>query len=271
MERDKVHLDEVLCMPFYLPGNPDAASPEAAALLRKIVSKLRDLKKRMAEPAAKLAARLEELDDPKALKLRHGDEGNADDERKKWLSTWATKTAAVQEEVEPLIYDYFGLTNQERALVEDTCTIFDKSDTPGTLDTPMPTLDTLDANGLAPYADMLGSTLREWSQDQRLALTITSAVNDELGLAVVKVEQTKTSGSFRTTPLTKELSEAVRHIEGAATTGNGSLIYLRDETWWFDGPRIFIAKPALRGRWTRTAALNDSADLYAAIQQSRGA
>lgn len=271
MERDKVHLDEVLSMPFYLPGDPDAASPDAAALLRKIVSKLRDLKRRMTESAVRLAARLEELDDPKSLKLRHGDEGTADDERKKWLSTWAAKTATVQAEIEPLVCDYFGLSSQEKALVEDTCTIFDKSDTPGTLDTPMPTLDALEADGLAPYADMLSSTLREWSQGQRLALTITSGVNADLGLAVVKIEQTKTSGPFRTAPLTHELAEAVRQIEEAATTGNGSLIYLRDETWWFDVPRIFIAKPALHGRWTRTAALNDSADLYAAIQQSRDA
>ena len=153
--------------------------------------------------------------------------------------------------------------------MEDTWSIFDRSDTPGTIDTPMPTLEPLDAAGLDPYAGMLAETLREWSREKKLALSLTAGVNEELGLAVLKIEQTKTGGVFRTAPLSKELAEAVKHIEEGATTSNGSLVYLRDETWWFDGPRIFIAKPALRGRWTRTAALNDSADLYAAIQLSR--
>jgi hypothetical protein len=100
-------------------------------------------------------------------------------------------------------------------------------------------------------------------------LNLSAGVNDDLGLAVLKIEQTKTSSLFRTASLSRELAEAVMRIEEGATKSNGSLVYLRDETWWFDGPRIFIAKPALCGRWTRTAALNDSVDLYAAIQLSR--
>ena len=269
MERDKVHLDEVLCLPFYLPGDEDAPSPNAAALLRQVVGKLRGLQTRMTESAAKLILRFKEEQNPKAFKLLHGDEGKTEDERKKWLVGWATKTAKVQEEIEPLLYEYFGLIGQEQALVEDTWNIFDRSDTPGTIDTPMPTLELLDAAGLHPYAEMLAETLREWSRDKKLTLSLTAGVNEELGLAVLKVEQTKTGSVFCAAPLSKELAEAVKRIEEGATTSNGSLVYLRDETWWFDGPRIFIAKPALRGRWTRTASLNDSADLYSAIQLSR--
>ena len=37
----------------------------------------------------------------------------------------------------------------------------------------------------------------------------------------------------------------------------------------FDGPRILIVKPALRGQWTRTAALNDATQLYAHIAEAR--
>ena len=45
-------------------------------------------------------------------------------------------------------------------------------------------------------------------------------------------------------------------------------MYLRG-TWLFSGTRIYIMKPALRGQWTRTAALNDAADLYAHIAEAR--
>jgi hypothetical protein len=263
-ERDKVHLDEVLRLPFYLPGDSDAVAPNAAILLKKIVGKFRNLQTRMVESATKLADEL----NPKSFRLQ-SNQGSDDEQRKQWLKAWAAKTAKVQEEVEPLIYDYFGLIDQERALVEDTWSIFDESDTPGALDTPMPTLEPITANDLGCYGSMLAKTLAEWSRKKKLALNLTAAVDDELGLAVLKVEQTATKGVFRTAPLSRELGDAIARIERAAATGSGSLIYLRDETWWFDGPRIFVAKPALRGRWTGTAALNDSAEFYAAIQQSR--
>ena len=269
IERDKMHLDEVLNLPFYLPGDPDAPSQNAASLLQRIVNKARSLQTRMTASAAKLAERLKELENPITFRLQHGDEPDAGAVRKKWLADWAARTANVQEEIEPLLCDYFGLIGQERALVDDTCDIFDKSDTPNTLDTLIPTLEPLDASGLEPYAAILAETLREWSREKKLTLNLAAGVDDDLGLAVLKVEQTKTSGGFRTAPLAKELAEAVKRIEDGATISNGSLVYLHDETWWFDGPRIFIAKPALRGRWTRTAALNDSADVYATIQLSR--
>jgi hypothetical protein len=71
--------------------------------------------------------------------------------------------------------------------------------------------------------------------------------------------------------LARELAESLKRLEQSATTSNGSLSYVRDETWFFDGPRIFIAKPAVQGRWTRTAALNDAAEIHAKIQLSRRA
>ena len=37
----------------------------------------------------------------------------------------------------------------------------------------------------------------------------------------------------------------------------------------FDGPRIFLVKPSLLGQWTRTAALNDAAEIHAHIAEAR--
>ena len=175
----------------------------------------------------------------------------------------------MQAEIEPLIYEYFGLIGQEQALVEDTWNISDKSDTPGTLDTAMPTMEPIGAEGLKDYAETLAETLRSWSLKTSLSTRLTAGVDADLALAVLRVEQTKGKGTFHTAPLATELAAAVRRIEEAGTTTNGTLVYLRDETWWFKGPTITLAKPALRGRWTRTAALNDAAEIYATIQHSR--
>jgi hypothetical protein len=188
---------------------------------------------------------------------------------KNWLAGWTMKTAKAQAEIEPLIYKYFGLIEQEIALVEDTINISDKSDTPGTLDTAMPTLEPIHADGLQDYARMLADTLRSWSLNNALSTNLIAGANEENGLAVLRVEQTRNTAAFHTAPLMDDLATAVKRIEEAATTTNGTFVYLRDETWWFDGPTITIAKPALRGRWTRTAAINDATEIYATIQQSR--
>jgi hypothetical protein len=133
----------------------------------------------------------------------------------------------------------------------------------------MPTLEPIHADGLQDYARMLADTLRNWSLNKALSTNLIAGANEETGLAVLRIEQTRNTAAFHTAPLTDDLATAVKRIEEAATTTNGTLVYLCDETWWFDGPTITIAKPALRGHWTRTAAINDAAEIYATIQQSR--
>ena len=264
-ERDQVHTYEVLQLPFYIPESHDNMIPNAKAIMQKIVIKLRDLKKRMAESAKHLEERL----NPTTFRLGYADEGTREEEQKKWLREWATKTAVTQAEIEPLIYDYFGIVDQERALVEETWDIFDKSDTPGAIDAPIPTLEPVEASDLSPYAKVLADTLQEWSRGNALRLMSTAAVDPILGTALLKVEQTRSGCEFQTAPLAKEIGEALKRLEESASTSNGSIKYVRDETWFFEGPRIYIAKPALRGRWTRTAALNDAAEIHASIQSSR--
>jgi hypothetical protein len=264
-ERDQVHSYEVLQLPFFLPTDASTATPNAATILQQVVSKLRNLKQRLEESSSKLEERL----NPKSFRLRYADEGSKDQEQNKWLANWVKKTTEVQAEIEPLLYEYFGIIKQEQALVEETCEIFDKSDTPNTVDAPMPTLEPLAVGGLECYAKMLTGTLREWSFEKKLNLSMTAGVDTMLGIALLRIEQTRSNSAFRAEPLAKELAEALKRLEESATTSNGSIKYIRDETWFFDGPRIYIAKPALRGRWTRTAALNDAAEIHATIRLSQ--
>lgn len=261
-EREQVHSYEVMQLPFYLPSDEKS---RAAFIMREVATKLRTLKQRVGVSAAKLEDRL----NPKFFRLGYSDEGSHEEECNKWLADWGIETATVQTEIEPLLYEYFGIIEQEQALVEDTCDIFDKSDTPNTIDAPMPTLEPINSSRLDRYALMLTDTLREWSSNESLRLSMSAGVDADTGLALLKVEQTKGECSFRTAPLRNELAEALKRLEDSSTSSHGSLKYIRDETWFFDGPRVYIAKPALRGRWTRTAALNDAADIHATIQFSR--
>jgi len=270
MERDKAHLDEALKLPFGLPGLDDFATQpsekkRAEKIVRDVAAKFRKLHSEITKSARQLIARSDELPlgDSSRRKI-------TPDERKNWSAKWREKTAALQTEIEPLIYEYYGFIAQERILIEDTCDIFAKSATPGSINTPIPTLEVLqNAKELKDYADTLAQTLQGWSTNEALKLKLTAGINETLALGILRVEPVKSPSSFHTAPLTDELAEAVKRIEKAASTTNGTLDYLQDETRWLEGAAINIAKPALRGRWTRTAALNDAAEIYATIQHPR--
>jgi hypothetical protein len=264
-ERDQVHISEVMRLPFYL-ADSQVAGKDSASTIAKIAARIRRLKDEMEAGAANLDEKLRSSE----FRLRSEDEDTDEKMRRKWLERQREKSRKLQGELEVLIYEeYFGLNKQEIALVEDTCDIFDKSDTPPSLDAAkrIPTLEPLDAAGLEPYGKMLGDTLNSWASDT-LRVSASGGVDREVGLGLVKLDQTRSANSFRTHTVSGELVRALQRLEEASTERSGSLAYLR-RPWVFDGTRIYIVKPALKGQWTRTAALNDAADIYAHIAEAR--
>ena len=263
-ERDKAHLFEVLRLPFFVPdlatipvGDPDAFA--------KVAGKVRHLKEAMEESVSQLDERL----DSKGFRLQSDDEGTEAQERDKWLREQREKTAMLEAEINPLIFDYFGLNAQERALVEDTCDIFDKSDTPGSLEAvrSIPTLQALDAAGLEPYAVMIAETLNGWASGS-LRVCATGGVDADLGLGLVELSQSRVARPFQARNTSKVLATALQRIQDASTERRGRLEFQRSG-WFFDATRIYLVKPALRGQWTRTAALNDATELRAHIAETR--
>lgn len=261
-ERDQVHVHEVMRLPFLLPEHTDAPH-EATSIVTRVATKIRRLKLNVDSSATSL---LKKLGRPKFGPL-FGDSDAAT--RSDWFRHQREKANALQDELNPLIYKYFGLNEQEISLVEDTCKIFDKSVTPGSLDgaKDKPTLQALDADGLEPYAEMLTTTLNSWASGT-LRVSASGGVDSNVGLGLVKLDQTESARKFRTCVVNDEVAVALHRLEEASTEQSGTLAYLR-RPWVFDRTRIYIVKPALKGQWTRTAALNDAADLYAHITEAR--
>lgn len=264
-ERDKAHLFEVLRLPFLLP-DCEVARPGAAGIFDEVADRIRRLKAGMEESALDL---LKKLKKPRYGPLfGSGDETDAE-ALSEWLGDQREEVDSLQDELDHLIYRYFGLNEQEIALVEDTCDILDKSDTPGSLDAAksIPTLQPLDADDLEPYAGMLTTTLNSWASGA-LCVSASGGVDCGLGLALVELTQTQRAEKFKICSIGKELARALHRLQIVSTEQSGCLDYLRGTTL-FDGRRIYIVKPALSGRWTCTAALNDAADLYAQIAEAR--
>ena len=260
-ERDQVHLAEALRVPFFLPDS-ESAQPDAAQIITKVAKRIGRLKKEIEESAKKLQSNIHPTD----FRLQARTEK---EEREDWLKRQQKKSETLQAQIDPLVYQYFGLNEQEIALVEDTCKIFDESDTPGSFEAAkhIPTLQAVDADGLEPYAGMLTATLNGWASGS-LRVSACGGVDAELGLGLVRLEQTKSARKFKTRAVSDQLLTALHRLEEASTEQSGMLAYLR-RPWAFDGTRIYIVKPALKGQWTRTAALDDAAEIYDHVAEAR--
>ena len=260
-ERDQVHLAEAIRVPFFLPES-EAAQPDAGLIITEVADRIRQLQKEIEASAQKFQAKLH----PKGFRLQYDTEK---EEREKWLEQQRKKAESLQAEINPLIYKYFGLNKQEIALIKDTCEILDKSDTPGSLDTAkgIPTLERLDSVDLKPYANMLTKTLNGWASGT-VRVSASGGVCSDVGLGLIELNQDKSVKSFKTRDVSGEFGNALQRLQEISTERSGGLAYLRG-TWAFDGMRIYIVKPALKGQWTCTAALNDAADIYAHIAEAR--
>ena len=60
----------------------------------------------------------------------------------------------------------------------------------------------------------------------------------------------------------------MQRLQDASKERLGRIEYQRTG-WYFDGTRILIIKPTRLGEWTRTAALNDAAEIHAEITAAR--
>ena len=266
-ERDQVHAHEALALPFFLPDSAHAQQ-NAASFVSRTATRMRRFIAEMEESAETLLKKRSELE----FRLRpSGDDDEDNDE--KTLDTWRQKqrdkAGKLQTGLNSLIYEYFDLNEQERALVEDTAEIFDRSDTPGSLEAArtIPTLQPIDAAGLELYAAMLVTALNGWTTGS-LRVCAAGGVDAELGIGLVELSQTRVAREFQIRNPSKPLAVALQRLQAISAEDKGRLEFARGGLI-FDGTRIYLVKPALRGEWTRTEALNDAVKLSAHIAGAR--
>ncbi len=275
-ERDQVHLGEVLRVPFPLPGN-EFISPNSKKIVKQIVQKIEQLKTRLQDTFREFKS------EAKRFSLLNEDAGDADTNQL-WHRERKGQVDEVQNQIEPMIYSYFGLTDQEIMLVEDTIQIFEPSSTPSTWNTPKTvTLNPLNdpqkklmiepysSKGLGAYADTLTNTLNYWAKTEgsQYRVQAEGGADEYTGLAMVTVSLANAESAFQLKPISQKLAENLNSFHLHASKEHGTLFYQRD-IFLFQGKRINIIRPNILLNWTRTAALNDAARIYGEIVQSSG-
>lgn len=266
-ERDQVHMQEALRLPFFLP-DAEPAPANASAIVRSAAAKVRQLKREMDEDVKTLLKRLGK----RSLGPLFGDHDDNDTDSKRinsWLDVYREKSQKLQVQLNPLIYEYFRINEQECALIEDTCDILDRSDTPASLNAAqgIPTLQRVDAAGLEPYATALTDTLNSWSTSAMRVHT-TGGVDNRLGLALIELSQAQTLRPFQVRNVSAPLANALHGLQDANLECWGGLEFRRTGLI-FHNTHIYIVKPALRGHWSRIAALNDATEISAHIAEAR--
>ena len=264
-ERDKVHLNELVRVPFPPPAS-EFVSPKADLIVDHIANKVENLRSDLKNHLDKLMKKA----DRKEL---------FDEAHKQALNSWQRERKVLvdklQAESEPMIYQYFGLTDQEIALVEDTNEVFIPSSTPTSWRTSRSvTLDPMKKckvtpyaeNGLGVYADTLTTTLNTWAEAEGANLRVRAegGTDDDTGLALVRICLSQKPASYNKKALAKDLFTALKAYEKRVANRRGALKYERDIIL-FQGEKIYIVRPDILLNWTRTAALNDAARIYGEI------
>ncbi|MBN1906562.1 MAG: N-6 DNA methylase [Deltaproteobacteria bacterium] len=264
-ERDKVHLFELLRVPFGLPGD-EFISPDAEQIIKNVTKKIDKLHYELNDMWNELSAA------PKGHAIFPlGNEALS----KKWQKERKEKVDLLQKELEPLIYKYFELTQQEITLIEDTINIFIPSSTPTTWRTPKTvTIEPLQntkikpyyGERLKPYAETLTNTLNEWAQAEgsKYRVSAEGCIDEKIGLAMVSVYISNSIAHYKEAPLFENNADLFIKLQKQVSRKKGKLVYERD-IFYILRDRIFIIRPNILFNWTRTAALNDAAKIYAEI------
>jgi hypothetical protein len=268
-ERDYVKLVELLRVPFPLPGN-EFVSPDAGRIVKQVARKIGKLRDELQDTLSQLKS------DVKRRLLFDEDEAAIKKAiKRQWRHVRKKHVYALQKELEPLIYRYFGLTEQEITLVEDTICVCVRSSTPTTWQSAKtvtldPVEDTMvepySTQGLAAYADTLTATLNTWAQTEGSSHRVRAegGTDDQTGLAMVTIRLARAEATYQQKSLSRNLIKILKEFHSHASRRRGTLLYERD-ILLFQGQQIHIVRPNLLLNWTRTAALNDAARIYGEI------
>jgi hypothetical protein len=114
---------------------------------------------------------------------------------------------------------------------------------------------------------MLVTALNGWATGS-VRVCAAGGVDSELGIGLVELSQTRVAKEFQIRNPSRPLAIALHRLQAVIAEEKGHLEFTRSGLI-FDGTRIYLVKPALRGEWTRTEALNDAVKLSAHIAEAR--
>jgi hypothetical protein len=228
VSRQKVHVEELLRLPFPLPHEAD--DPDRA---RQIVSKVARIVSDAVPPDQPLVDR--------------------DD-----------LVRRAQAQAEELVEEYFDVDDIERMLIADTTEIVIPSVRPTRDRLDVPTIVNTSNEQRQTYTRLLCNTLSAWAS-REYEVHGRPIADGTLGIGLVVLEKVRRGKSpRRLNESTGNVMAALDRLQRGAAKRFGSLELARGLKV-FDGNSLYITKPLSRRFWTRTAALNDADEIAGTI------
>jgi hypothetical protein len=239
VSRQKVHVKELLRLPFPLPETlPDADRA------RKIIGEVGRLV---------------------VASIAHDTNGQFDVTGRRQLVPDA------EHAIERLINEYFDVLEVEKTLIDDTVRVIIPSVRPTRRRASVPTIDPSTETQRQEYVQRLCHTLNSWATTSPHVVhgrSVASATRQlGIGLAILqKTQRGATDG-----PLLAFDEDESRLLLAAtarlqqATSRRLSVVDLPRDAKVFDGDRLYVLKPIGQRFWTQTAALNDADEIVGSI------
>jgi len=270
IERDKVHLFELIQLPFPLPGD-SFAHADAADIVAKTAAAAKSLRD-------ELAVELNQLHKEREKKNLLVDSKQFQEMLAAFSEKRRKKVDSLQARLERDIYRYFDLTDEEIALVDDTVKYIEPSSTPPNRETvrnaEVPTLKTVSEKDevLLKYANTLTATLNEWADGGRTRVEASAARLDHNPFVLFHLRQTNRPRAFRFEKFNNQIEAVLERIYEASREKQGRFNYPRAVTFFDDDHiSIYLLKPNTLSHWTRSAALNDADEIFAEVIRQRRA
>jgi len=168
------------------------------------------------------------------------------------------------EQISPLVYEYYEISERDQMLMEDTVGIFMPSCTPSSPRAEIPTLKPTTRPDRELYSDLLCSVLNSWAKRGSTRVNGRALVSRPLGLALFTLSKSPTPVPYKESRAPSELHRALARLARALPAPKARLTQLRGLKV-FERDRLHILKPLALRHWTRTAALNDADDIATAI------
>jgi len=229
-ERDKTHLFELLRLPFPLPADCDARA-KAEEIVREVSSRIQELGRRIRADSSGRGVAIRET----------------------------------QQQIDPLVSDYYDVDGHEAILIEDTLRVAKPSSTPTSPKTHVPALREPTSDEQLAYVETICATLRSHAVP-RLRGSFAGTIIRSRGapLAVVTLRRGARSQASREEEGSGPLSRSLSRLSSLLPHGSRSIQYVRNVKV-IEKECVHIVKPLALRSWTRTAALNDADEVFNAI------
>jgi hypothetical protein len=224
--RDKLHLYESLNLPFPLPDH-DLAPQNADEIICEVANIFRGIE-RVSDKAAS----------------RRSDLAS---------EAWVL--------IQPMVEEYFSVTDAERILIDETINISQPSIHRPNLDGDIPSLAFPRKLERKRYAETLCGVLNRLVRRHGIKISAEGRVSQKLNLILLSVIFGGERKPYDERDDDEQLWKALDRVSEAAQRNNKSLSYLRGFSY-FESDRLHMLKPATMRNWCRTAALNDADAIF---------